>query len=311
MKVSAIAESIRITGGGGDDHATIADSAGKENLIARTDWVTLTDADLTYDNDLKKFVSSDTSSFQYSVATDVQVEAQSTEGTDQAYFLGSAAAETFRSSPTTAIFEVPGVEDVLANNFPEVHAYGKGGHDMAFMEDSPGKDRFVSTWVYARFAGEGHFQKAVRFEEVLATATPQPGAPQSEWDVAVFEGSRQNDIADGTPTEAWMKLGYKESLASARFVHTARGFQKVKFEGDNAGENLASARDYNPATDDVTETAGQVIIENHDYVMTFLGYSDVQMDPATAALLAANAPSDDEGEEQLTDAAIAELFSQD
>jgi hypothetical protein len=193
--------------------------------------------------------------------------------------------------------------------------------DEAYFEDSEGKDRFRSTWTYARMAGPGYFFRAVRFEDVIAQSS-------GGGDVADFSGSRFDDMLDGTPDETSMMLRYDAVAETGTYKHTVRNFRYVRATGENTGQNDALLHSYNPETDVLEETPEETKLYNHRFSIALTAFDEVLADPGGSAILAAGEPAlgamaaqqvedrnpDDSTDDQRTDAVDAvleQLWSED
>ena len=148
-------ENVVFRGGGGNDRATMFDSAGNDTLEATASSATLRGIGFTF------------------AAIDVNnIYAHGNNGgSDIAYLYDSAADDQlsirhqFTSLRSESLFRV-------AFGFEKVHAFaGNGGFDQAELFDSPGDDRMSASASSAWISGSDYYAGARGFHSIRAEAT--------------------------------------------------------------------------------------------------------------------------------------------
>ncbi len=171
-----VAASIR----GGHDRAMLSDSAGDDVFSASPTVANLTGPG--YVNQVSGFR---------------QVTANATGGGfDRAFLTDSAGTDTFNANAATGVASLSGAGFLnSALGFEAVSGqavFPNGGQDTAFLNDSPGNDKFVSRMNVSFLNGGGVLHEAVGFEVVSGRATA------GGFDQAFFHDSAGDDTFTGS-----------------------------------------------------------------------------------------------------------------
>lgn len=191
---------VVFVGGGGADQATLHDSSGNDQLIARPHEARLTGAN-----------------FQYTVEGVSRIFVHASSGNNTAYLFDSPGDDRLSIRPG---FTSMRGEDYfnLANGFSRVYAYaGQGGYDTAVINDSPGDDRMSASARTTTVSGPGYFATAQNFHRVEAHATA---------------GGNDTAILYGSSSATWRESGGLVQLdetdsQGTPLQRSARGFASV------------------------------------------------------------------------------------
>lgn len=150
-------------------------------------------------------------------------------GNDSAKFYDSPADETFLATPTYA--KMTGSAWLRqAYGFDVVQAFATaGGTDSASLYDSAGNDALVATSTYARLRGIGFYNSVSHFDQVFAYATA--GGYDSAW----LYDSSGNDTFTVTPSYGL--------LSGSGFYNRVAGFDRVIAYSTNGGQDTARLYD--------------------------------------------------------------------
>ena len=202
-------ETVDIDGGGGDDLATLYDSAGSDQFHAKPDEAWMQDGG--YLNRVRNF-------------NEVRGNATADGGLDQAFFYDSAGNDEYFGRPGTS-WMTDGVYLTIANSFDQATAdASNGGLDKAYLQDSAGYDKFYGRPTYSYVQGPGYYNRAAFFDEVFAEAVN--GGSQ---DRAYLYDSAGNDRLDAWPN--------KSTMAGAGFSYEATSFDRTYAYATAGGAN--------------------------------------------------------------------------
>src|SRR5262249_33580501 len=123
------------------------------------------------------------------------LEAYSSGGSDVAYLLGSAGADSFSPAPTHA-YPVAAGTTAPGAGFDALLASRQGGTDVALLADSAGNDILVATPGYTYLRGPGYHNQVNGFAAV------QVYALRGGSDTASFYDSAGNDTFRGSGSVA-------------------------------------------------------------------------------------------------------------
>ena len=136
---------------------------------------------------------------------------------DKAKLYDSAGNDIFHCAPDLASMEYDSGPTVRVHDFVSTFGFASSGDDTAFMQDAADSaDRLVVKHNFGKLRGPGFFTKALRFDNLTATATP------GQRDVATFYDSTGSDIFEATPGTAKIIYG-----GSATRAAQADGFRRV------------------------------------------------------------------------------------
>ncbi len=222
------ADSVSVDALGGENAASLFDSAGDDVFTARPA----------------------SSTIEYGSGNTVQVDGfgyvhayGKQGGDDVASLYDSAGNDVFKGTSTYGKLIYENQTLVRAKFFDFVHAYSKaGGDDVAQLCDSAGDDTFVAGPTFGKMKFEaGSIVRAKFFDLVHAYA--QAGGQ----DVARFVGSAGNDVFGGTPTISKFKFA-GDTTVRAKF------FENVFANGGTGGHDRAFLTDSKSA--DLLEADG-------------------------------------------------------
>jgi hypothetical protein len=197
---------------GGNDAASLYDSAGSDVLVA-----TPTSASLSNE----RFVIE---ARQFDRVDAFATAAERPGVYDIASLYDSGGNDTFVSTPTYGAMIGAGFH-VQATGFSGVNAYAStGGTDTARMYDSAGNDTFYAAPTEAVIWGTGFYSRAMNFEAVTAFAT------DGGLDEAFLVGSSGNDT--------FFSNAFESALAGSGFNNRVRNFQSVRAQS-SAGVDTA------------------------------------------------------------------------
>ena len=202
-------ETIDIDGGGGDDLATLYDSAGGDQFHAKPDEAWMQDGG--YLNTVRNF-------------NQVTGNATADGGLDQAFFYDSPGGDEYFGRPGTS-WMTDGVYLTIANSFDRATAdASNGGLDKAYLQDSAGYDKFYGRPTYSYIRGTGYYNRADFFDEVYVDAVN--GGSQ---DRAYLYDSPGNDRLDAGPD--------KSTMAGPGFSYEATSFDRTYAYATAGGAN--------------------------------------------------------------------------
>ncbi len=213
----AVITSISIDGGGGEDAADIAGSAGNDLFTTRSNTATL-----------------EGSGYQLRITNTAVINAVGGGGSDVAKLFDSPGDDLFVATPHYGALYSDGFA-AQANGFDGVHSYATaGGNDVAKMYDSPGDDNFYSSPDEGALWGAGFYNRAKNFEAVHAFATAG--------------GTDQADLHDSAGDDRFFASPEEAALWGAGFYGRAKHFEKVRAHADAGGNDTADL--YDSAGDD-------------------------------------------------------------
>ncbi len=158
-----------------------------------------------------------------------QVHAFATRGGfNVAKMFDSAQDDTFRSSDLQGELFGPGYYN-RAKGFTQVHAYASAGHDVATMNGSTGDDLFDANPTQAAFYGDGFYNRAKHFEEVIASGNA------GGYDEARLHDSPGKDKLVATPIMA--------ALYGDGFFNRVNQFDQVEAYATAGGYDVAKLFD--------------------------------------------------------------------
>jgi len=239
VSVSAV-ENINVYSGGGNDMATLHDSAYDDRLTASPESARLSAADNSYANEVFGF------SRTYAYAT---------TGYDQAILQDGATDDYFRGTTDFAVLRGLNHEFLnFASGFDRTYAYASTGHDQAHLEDGAGDDYFRATSEFAVLRGNAHefFNYAEGFDQAYGYAS-------TGTDVAYLEDSAGNDRYSGYSAFSAMRA------VDNSYYNSAAQFDRV-IASATTGYDMALM--YDGATDDyfkATPEAAELYAKNYEF----------------------------------------------
>lgn len=167
-----------------------------------------------------------------------EVTATSGGGADGAWLYGSAGADTFVGSPTTAtMFRTSGTTTLYsntANGFRNVYAWSNGGADTATLNDSAGADTLVASPADTYLAGTNYLVDVKNFASVIANAS-------GGGDRVRICDSAGDDLCTLSPTQM--------TMSSTSYSIVANRFPTVNAYANKGGNDTVKL--YDSAADDV------------------------------------------------------------
>ncbi|MGQ9561983.1 MAG: hypothetical protein ACUVTH_00515 [Thermogutta sp.] len=200
---------------GGNDTATIYDSAGKDSLVADPRWLRITSADGSYFIRAKGF-------------KDVEVVANNGD-VDSVEFRDSSGRDTLTVSPTQARLIGPNFQ-ISTQGFENVVARSSGvGEDKAILYGSAGSDQLEATLGSALLQANGAFQALVtNFNQI--TVASMGGADQA-WIL-------------GTPGDDTLVSRFRDvTLSQGNMSLRVCGYKTVQVDGSSGGIDVAHLYD--------------------------------------------------------------------
>ena len=194
-------------------------------------------------------------------------------GIDVAKFYDSTGDDTYVSSPTDAsLFNPHYQHDEMAQGFLSrvkffegVHAYATaGGVDTARLYDSSGDDLFYADPIhgalynptYQEAYTNGFYNRAKHFEEVIAFGD------SGGRDVALLNGSPENDVFQGSPTEAVLSNPTYQKSYTNGFSHRAKAFEELYGTAGEGDDDQAYLDDVPNSIDLLTGEADHIRLTN-------------------------------------------------
>jgi len=248
------AETIVVTGGGGNDSVTYYDSSGVDYLLANNSYSRMTGTG--FFNQAEGFADVTAHStaggadvaWLYDTAADDRFDGHATysilQGGGRSSYVagftfvtayatagGNALANLFDSGfndrfigrSNLGMMQTPGNYNI-ARGFERVNAFASGGNDDAYMSDSAGDDRFYGRPTYSVLFGTGFYNYANGFDRVFASSTTGN-------DTAYLYDSPGDDRFYGMPTHGLM--------TGTGHYNRAEGFDRVFAYAGSGGADTA------------------------------------------------------------------------
>ena len=245
-------EIVIIDGQGGNDTATLNDSAGNDKLFVRPNSAVLFASDISFQsnvfgfnitgiattgNDLFRIFDSPGNDTITASPSNVTIAgpgfshtgqqwdtllAVSLGGNDTVNVTGTGANEFFTGRNGFSAFTSGGF-NLLFDSWETVNVNGQGGTDLVRFVGGPGNDILNSGPSSATFQTTASLMSTTSFERLVASA----GGGANN--VAVLTDSAGNDIFNGGPNAG--------ELSGAGFFQRTTGFNAITIRGINGGVN--------------------------------------------------------------------------
>jgi hypothetical protein len=148
-------------------------------------------------------------------------------GDNTATLVGSSANETLTVRPSSATFELPGMQVQVADTV-RVVANGGGGRDIGNLYGGAGADTYTGNPSFGRLIGDGFFQRASGFAEIYVHL-------EEGDDIARLYGTPEDDTFVANPYQGTL------TCPSIDVLHQVENFRELNAfsEGGNDTAELA------------------------------------------------------------------------